>query len=627
MNNISSILTFHNTKYPEGLMEESVTGGVVTHKFDKEKFGVLELSIPKENVSPSVYRRGGVDKGVNRVCRRSGVADVAEALKSQTCREDDAGIERVCRRGGVADGTEMRNSGVADERVWDIVFSIDNSGSMSDICSDKKSKLDHIKHTISNILRIFSINSCVEENELQPLETKEFVGEAESKTNPICETLKSTKETKEFNVYIQTFNIEIKEIFDFTKVNTENVEYLIKKIDKIFAENCTNLRLPLEKSMKKIKERQKKYPTHNFIHIELTDGNDTCNNNIFKLNEKLCNDYKNIFIGFGKDHDSFILNTLANNNKNEYRFIDKLESAGLVYGEIVHDILYMKYQDVEINIKNGKIYNWRTNEWVNSLKIGSLSSGLEKSFHIKSTTPYLVEGVILDVVGEAESQTKEFSASALSSTNNIIIDEFSTLPDLIIEEKVFRRSGVEDEEEIERFLEIIDHTKYLYRQRTLELLFESKLYFVGEVESTKKTQPRRETLESKTKEFKNKLKLFFEIMKKYMKENNMEDDIFWKVLLDDIYIAYKTFGTRYSYLYTNSRQNTQGKQQTYTVNNLEDLEDLEFENNSNNGFDDDEYSTEGSMNKNNLIHEMLDNTQTSYSTPELLDLMKTINNL
>jgi hypothetical protein len=114
MNNISSILTFHNTKYPEGLLEESVTGGVVTNKFDKENFGVLELSIPKENVSPSVCRSGEVDKGV--------------------------------------------------KKVWDIVFSIDNSGSMSDMCSDNRSKMQHIIHTIKNMIRktfkIFNLNIC-----------------------------------------------------------------------------------------------------------------------------------------------------------------------------------------------------------------------------------------------------------------------------------------------------------------------------------------------------------------------------------------------------------------------------------------------------------------------------------
>ena len=589
---ISSCLTFHNTEFPPSLLQEMYTP---PSPIEREHFGVLEINIPKEKISNDV--------------------------------------------------------------IWDIVFSIDNSGSMSDFCSDNKSKMEHIKHTLRNILKLFSTNK-----EIHALSTPQSSTEFIRTTTPI-----KGSSVLQFNVYVQTFNDEIKEIFDFTTVTEENADELIQKINAIYEQSSTNLRLPLEKSRIKIKERQKNYPKHQIIHIELTDGDDTCGNSLTILRENMCNDYKNIFIGFGKEHNSILLDTLANNNKNEYRFIDKIESAGLVYGEIIHNLMYMKYPEVEIKINGGKIYNWRTNEWVNNMFIGSLASGLIKTFHIQSDTPYDVVGVLIDsrykqenITNEtllSHSSTQEFIASVpptqvptlhcfqstLHDTDldyKSIICEFSTLPNLLDEDSN---------------IILIDHTKYMYRQRTQELLYESKMCYSKKWKKDKK------------REFKKKLKSFFDNMKEYIKgmslendgagggadcmsRNRLENDIFWKVLLDDVYIAYKTIDSQYSYLYTNSRQTSQGMQQTYAVNNLEglhldEMEDIESEDIELNISDDDILNktirncfpiknkyfqgNEGccppSSPKNKIKHEMLDNTQSSYSNNEMLDLMKTIN--
>ena len=484
---------------------------------------------------------------------------------------------------------------ISNDVIWDIVFSIDNSGSMSDFCSDDKSKMEHIKHTLKNILKLFSTNKEIQ-----------------------------------FNVYVQSFNDEIKEIFDFTTVTEENVDSLIQKINAIYEQSSTNLRLPLEKSRIKIKERQKKFPKHQIIHIELTDGDDTCGNSLTILKENMCNDYKNIFIGFGKEHNSILLDTLANNNKNEYRFIDKIESAGLVYGEIIHNLMYLKYPEVEIKINNGKIYNWRTNEWVNNMFIGSLASGLIKTFHIQSDTPSIVDGVLIDSRYNQENINDEFTLHDtdvdmdMNTDYKNIICDFTTLPNLLDEDSN---------------IIMIDHTKYMYRQRTQELLYESKMCYSKKWNKDKK------------REFKKKLKSFFDNMKEYIQKMSFENDVFWKVLLDDVYVAYKTIDSQYSYLYTNSRQTSQGMQQTYAVNNLEglNLDEMEDEDYEDIETCDDDVLKKTIRNcfpiknkffkgndgccppspisspKNKIKHEMLDNTQSSYSNNEMLDLMKTIN--
>jgi hypothetical protein len=58
---------------------------------------------------------------------------------------------------------------------------------------------------------------------------------------------------------------------------------------------------------------------------------------------------------------------------------------------------------------------------------------------------------------------------------------------------------------------------------------------------------------------------FFEELKKYMNDNNLNEDKFMKNLCDDIFISYQTLGTKYGGMYTAARQTSQGTQRCYTV--------------------------------------------------------------
>jgi hypothetical protein len=63
---------------------------------------------------------------------------------------------------------------------------------------------------------------------------------------------------------------------------------------------------------------------------------------------------------------------------------------------------------------------------------------------------------------------------------------------------------------------------------------------------------------------------FFHELKKYMKDNNLNEDKFLKNLCDDIYISYRTMGSQYGEMYTTSRQTSQGNQRCYTVSQTPD---------------------------------------------------------
>jgi hypothetical protein len=84
------------------------------------------------------------------------------------------------------------------EHTWDIKFSIDRSGSMSETCNDGNTKMQHIQHTMINMLRLFI----------------EY-------------------ETAKFNISIDIFDDKYELLLDFTHITNENLNDLINKINKL----------------------------------------------------------------------------------------------------------------------------------------------------------------------------------------------------------------------------------------------------------------------------------------------------------------------------------------------------------------------------------------------------------
>ena len=116
---------------------------------------------------------------------------------------------------------------------------------------------------------------------------------------------------------------------------------------------------------------------------------------------------------------------------------------------------------------------------------------------------------------------------------------------------------------------------YLFRQRTQELLYESRKISEKYKKTLCSTDPMRafdnfsepdkdfELLQEQQKSIKEKLNEFHKNMISYIKDNNLENDPIMKMLCDDIYIAYKTTGTTLGTMYTCARQTSNGRQQTY----------------------------------------------------------------
>jgi hypothetical protein len=405
-------------------------------------------------------------------------------------------------------------------------FTIDRSGSMSQPGEDGRTKMEHIIHTLENMLRIFH------------------------------------KKNTKISVRVQSFDSDV-------YVDVETVEYLgqksqieleaiIAKVHQISPGGTTNIEKAIIASNKHIDAYIEQHPLAHVAHIFLTDGEiseGSANKELLK--SLVSKKYPNIFMGYGLDHDAHLLKSLASTGlHNEYRFIDNLEKAGLVYGEVIHQLLYPALNDATLLAEGCELYNYSTNTWIAQLDVGNLVSEQHKIFHIRSTTPNHAQ---IAIYGRTIHQTKY-----KEKLSNEIEFQTHALPVKII---VFKN----------------DLTNYLFRQRTQEYLFATNALLERQYELDHKTidpfskysmyyqpDPDKNKKADDFQKFKNEkdqlkqqMKDFFKIMLDHIACKNLKEDAFFKTLCDDMYIALKSFDTQHGMMYAAARQTSQGRQQTY----------------------------------------------------------------
>ena len=371
----------------------------------------------------------------------------------------------------------------------EFILTVDHSGSMDDTCSDGRTKMQHVNHTLKNIINYLEDNPNIKAN-----------------------------------VTIFMFDNIFDKVIDRTIVTKENYTFILEKINKIRPRDSTNIELALKKTNEYISKLKTLYPDNRISHIFMTDGEATTGesdpNNLKKYIDKTVYNY---FIGFGSDHDAELLKTISSFQKSSYHYIDAIEKAGLVYGEILHSISNKLLYDCEIVIEHGLIYNYSTNLYTDRLYIGDIVGETTKVYHLFTDIP----------------STCYVHVKALNVDNTeVIIHIFP-----------------EDNNE----LNFVD---YKFRHRTLVLLDEVKKFQDKYNEELFSNGGKKVNFEP----IKTKMQNLFDEMMKYMDDNNDKGNKFIKTLCDDIYISKKTFGTKYGNMYINSRQTSQGTQRIYTVN-------------------------------------------------------------
>jgi hypothetical protein len=401
-----------------------------------------------------------------------------------------------------------------------ILFMLDRSQSMTDEVETNSTKMEHAKHTIKNIVKLI-VNS--DEN-----------------CPPVF-----------IEVYV--FDDEVEEVLPKIQITKENMTEILQKIKSIEPRNSTNIELALEKTREIMETDAVVFDlqTVEKTEIFLTDGLPTAGDtNISRLIKKQIEKSKtarptqtynnHIYIGYGEDHNGNLLQSISFSKKNGYYyFVDKIENAGLIFGEIMHGLLYPALKHVNIKIQNGEIYDYKTNTWSSNLYVSSILSESEKVYHIRCNN----------------TDDIEVNVTAINAvTNEDFKHTIERLPSLLVSENIVLET---------------DLTKYILRQKTQEYLYHARSVSVS-LEDASNTmvilsKHTKKEISDKMQKLREEMKSFLEFLQDYIKSNSYTSDKFFIMLYEDIYIAYKTFGTIQGAMYTGSRQSSQGRQTSYVV--------------------------------------------------------------
>ena len=399
-----------------------------------------------------------------------------------------------------------------------ILFMLDRSQSMSDRVETNSTKMEHAKHTIINIVKLI---------------------------------VNSDEDCPSIFIQVYIFDDEVEEVMPKIQITKENMTEIVSKIKSIQPLNSTNIELALEKTREIMESNSDIFdlPTIQKTEIFLTDGLPTAGDtNITRLIKKQVEksitsqqqDNNHIYIGYGEDHNGSLLQSISFSKKNGYYyFVDKIENAGLVFGEIMHGLLYPALKNMNITVENGEIYDYKTNTWSSNLYVSSILSESEKVYHIRCNN---TDDIEVNVTATNAITNQDFKHTVER------LPELSTTEDTILES---------------------DLTRYILRQKTQEYLYHARSVSVS-LEDASNTMlvlsiHVKKEISDKMQELRKEIKSFLEFLKDYIKSNNYTSDKFFIMLYEDIYIAYKTFGTIQGAMYTGSRQSSQGRQTSYVV--------------------------------------------------------------
>ena len=214
----------------------------------------------------------------------------------------------------------------------------------------------------------------------------------------------------------------------------------------------------------------------------MSDGHITSGSNLYSLlKSKLYPQYTgsrackimptHTFIGFGSQHDSKLLKELSNIPKGDYFFIDSLENAGMVYGEVLYNSLYEYINNLTIRINNGEIYNHEKNIWGPTLYVPNIASGQTRTWHIRQRCT--LNSNNKETCEETETNTESHEIINMPTTVQVSFDIVSKTTRVFLPEVTMCYPEQNSSDEITIDLEV---EKYLWRQKTQEIMAKVKNY-------------------------------------------------------------------------------------------------------------------------------------------------------
>jgi hypothetical protein len=375
-----------------------------------------------------------------------------------------------------------------------LALNVDRSGSMESKAKDGHSSLQHTIHTTKNII--------------------DYLGE-----------LKEETPTLRLSILVNAFD-DKNTMIGCLEIGDKDTDDFIKKLEKLKPRGTTNISGAFEK----IKENEQYCSAGNKAHILMTDGQPNAGKTSAEGIVENSPGGKQIMIGYGTGHDATLLQKMAELTDGSYHFVESIENAGMVYGEIIHGLLYVAVKDINVTVKGAEVYDFTKNEWGKSVKFTSFASEHTQSLILRSEWDSVEPVSIKRQWGEDDSTRGR--ADVFTSYN--CTDGES--------KESGRNVGVE---------------KQMFRQKAMDALFRANT-----------SHDEKATLSAEL------LKLQTEL-KEFMVKNNLDDDAFMQKLVTDVYVAYKGIYSQNGAAFIGSRLAAQGNQQAYDINNFDGLNDDE----------------------------------------------------
>ena len=387
-------------------------------------------------------------------------------------------------------------------KKYHIVITFDRSGSMSYVMGE-------VKHTIKNMLNYLCEVEC-----------------------DICIT-------------IMFFDNELNILEKNIHLTDETKNEMMVQIEKLDSRGMTNFEKPFQKITELYMDDMQN------IHIFMTDGNPnegkTTTDQLYDILDKR---YEHNFMGFGVGHNEQMLYALTEKTNGNYYFIDSIENAGMIYGEVLNKILYRRFENITYSTdeKNAiEFYNYKTNEWSNTYVVGS--AGSEDTF----TTHFRF---LWDIPYESLPLTFNVTYNDLISSTTTPIIHTSNITEQEYHPNV----------EIPADMRNVDVEKYYYRQLVLE-----KMFVVNKTNNQTTSQSMsllQTNSTTPTTNHSDKIETLFNKIKTFMEVKELTEDLFMKQLLDDLSILFRSQRNPTMSAYGLARHIGQGAQRAYNVVNM-----------------------------------------------------------
>ena len=401
-------------------------------------------------------------------------------------------------------------------------FMIDVSGSMSDVTEKGRTKMQLLIHTLSNMIRYFASNYE--------------------------------------NIFIQVkgFDDKIHSIIEKTLVSKRTVNRLIHRLKYLEPLLTTDIGLALTTMRIDMQSNMNMEQ----VGIFLTDGEITCGeNDVDSLLRLIPQNVNFHFIALGHLHNDYLMHRLGHcTTYTNNWFINELEQAGNIYGEILYNELHKIFDNVSLHIDNGFLFDYYKQEFVEELFLGNIFGETEKHFHIITSD---CDNCVVEIKGK-NIENGEYYTYKINDIPPLIDLHSSEDINLIYTNPFFLEI---------QFCRLITQIYMGKARRELscckplhENIFPALI------------DPTLLTLEKE--EFRKKVSSYLEFLEQYIEMNRLEENEFITCLCDDIKIVLQTLDGSSLLKYAGIREDNQGQQRTNNAVVYIHQDDLVLPNNS-----------------------------------------------